>query len=167
VDWITALKTGAIRKLIDAHRLQLGLFDERNLFELSAPEFPEERLIACRNPDLQALRAHKRHSLLEATERELEKVRSRVAAGRLRGADRIGVRVGKVVNKYKVAKHFVLDIGEDRFACHIDAEKVAAEAALDGVYVIRTRVQHERLDASEVVRSYKQLSQVEHAFRST
>jgi hypothetical protein len=166
VDWITALKTGAIRKLIGANRLQLGLFDERNLFEFTAPEFPEERLIACRNPDLRALRAYKRQSLLEATEHELEKVRSSVAAGRLRGADRIGVRVGKVVNRYKVAKHFVLDIGENRFAFHIDADKVAAEAALDGVYVIRTRVLRERLDASAVVRSYKQLSQVERAFRS-
>jgi hypothetical protein len=166
VDWITALKTGSIRRLIEGGRLQLGLFDERNLFEFSAPEFPEERLIACRNPDLQALRAHKRQSLLDASERELEKVRASVAAGRLRGADRIGVRVGRVVNKYKMAKHFVLDIGEDRFEFRIDADKVAAEATLDGVYVIRTRVPRERLDAPETVRSYKQLAQVERAFRS-
>src|SRR5712692_2424150 len=118
IAWITALKTGQIRALVEGGQLQLGLFDEKNLFELSHPAFPAERLIACRNPDLAKLRSHKRQSLLEATEKELEKVKGMVERGRLGGRDDIGVRVGKVVNKYKVAKHFALDIEDQRFAFH-------------------------------------------------
>jgi hypothetical protein len=166
VDWITALKTGAIRALVAGGHLQLGLFDERNLFELRSPDFPGERLVACRNPELATLRARKRQALLEATARELEKVRRMVARGQLTGRDAIGVRVGKVINKYKVAKHFRLDIREDAFDFGIDEAQVAAEAALDGLYVIRTSVAPERLAAGDTVRSYKQLSAVEHAFRS-
>ncbi len=166
VDWITALKTGAIRALVAGGHLQLGLFDERNLFELRSPDFPGERLVACRNPELATLRARKRQALLEATAKELEKVRRMVARGQLTGRDAIGVRVGKVINKYKVAKHFRLDIREDAFAFRIDEAQVAAEAALDGLYVIRTNVAPERLAAGDTVRSYKQLSAVEHAFRS-
>jgi hypothetical protein len=166
VDWITALKTGAIRALVAGGHLQLGLFDERNLFELRSPDFPGERLVACRNPELATLRARKRQALLEATARELEKVRRMVARGQLTGRDAIGVRVGKVINKYKVAKHFRLDIREDAFDFGIDETQVAAEAALDGLYVIRTSVAPERLAAGDTVRSYKQLSAVEHAFRS-
>jgi transposase len=166
VDWITALKTGAIRALVAGGHLQLGLFDERNLCELTHPDFPGERLVACRNPELAKRRAGKRHALLEATTQEIEKVRGMVARGKLKGRDAIGVRVGKVVNKYKVAKHFRLDIREDGFAFHIDEQQVAAEAALDGLYVIRTSVLEERLDAADTVRSYKLLSQVERAFRS-
>ena len=166
VDWITALKTGAIRDLMADGHLQLGLFDERNLFELTHPDFPGERLVACRNPELAKLRTHKRQALLEATVTELEKVRAMVARGTLKGRDAIGVRVGKVVNKYKVAKHFQLEIHDDRFAFQIDAARVAAEAALDGIYVIRTSVPAARLGAADAVRHYKQLSDVERAFRA-
>ncbi len=166
VDWITALKTGAIRDLVAGGHLQLGLFDERNLFELTSPDFPGERLVACRNPELAALRRHKREALLAATTQELERVRGMVARGRLQGRDAIGVRVGKVVNKYKVAKHLRLDIQEASFDFAIDAPQVAAEAALDGLYVLRTSVPAMRLDADETVRSYKRLSQVERAFRA-
>ena len=166
VDWITALKTGAIRDLVTGGHLQLGLFDERNLFEFTHPDFPGERLVACRNPELATLRARKRQALLEATRQELEKVRGMVARGRLTGQDAIGVRVGKVVNKYKVAKHFRLDIRADGFDFAIDEPQVTAEAALDGLYVIRTSLPSARLGAADAVRSYKQLSQVERAFRT-
>jgi hypothetical protein len=166
VDWITALRTGAIRDLVAGGHLQLGLFDERNLFELTSPDFPGERLVACRNPELAQLRAHKRQALLAATSQELERVRGMVARGRLTGQDAIGLRVGKVVNKYKVAKHFRLDIQAASFAFQVDEAQVAAEASLDGLYVIRTSVPAARLGAAETVRSYKRLSQVERAFRA-
>ena len=166
VDWITALKTGALRDLVADGHVQLGLFDEHNLFELTHPDFPGERLVACRNPELAKLRAHKRQALLAATVKALDQVRGMVARGRLRGRDTIGVRVGKVVNKYKVAKHVRLEIHDDRFAFQIDEARVAAEAALDGIYVIRTSVPSERLDAADAVRHYKRLSDVERAFRS-
>ncbi len=166
IDWVAALRTTAIRKLLDTGALQLGLFDERNLFELTHPDFPDERLVACRNLELAKRRAHKRTSLLEATAKELEKVRRMVQRGRLRGQDDIGVRVGKVVNKYKVAKHFNLTIEETRFDFDIDTDRVAAEAALDGIYVLRTSLPEKRMSAEETVRSYKRLTQVERAFRS-
>ncbi|MEK7730573.1 MAG: IS1634 family transposase [Planctomycetota bacterium] len=166
IDWITALKTQAIRNLVEGGALQLDLFDERNLFELTHPDYPGERLVACRNPELRKLRAYKRQSLLEATVRELKKVQAMARRGKLKGKDVIGVRVGKVVNKYKVAKHFVLDIRDDDFEFSIDENKVAAEASLDGVYVIRTSLAAERISAADTVRSYKLLSQVERAFRS-
>jgi transposase len=166
VAWITALKTGAIRALLAEGHLQLGLFDERNLFELTHPDFPGERLVACRNPELAKLRAHKRQALLAATVKELDTVKGMVARGTLKGRDAIGVRVGKVVNKYKVAKHFRLEIQDDRFDGQIDEARVAAEAALDGLYVIRTSVPAARLDAADTVRTYKRLSDVERAFRS-
>ena len=166
VDWITALKTGAIRALVQGGHLQLGLFDERNLFELSHPDFPGERLVACRNPELAKLRAHKRQALLDATAKELEKVRRMVARRTLQGRDAIGVRVGKVVDKYKMAKHIQLEIDDDRFEFHLDAAQIATEAALDGLYVIRTSVPPERLGAEDAVRHYKRLSQLERAFRS-
>jgi len=166
IDWITALRTEAIRKLVNSGALQMGLFDERNLFELTHPDFPNERLVACRNPELANRRAHKRKSLLEATAKELQKVRSMVGRGRLHGKDEIGVRVGKVVNKYKVGKHFKLDIRDDGFDYEVDEDKVAAEATLDGIYVVRTSLPEERINADDTVRSYKRLSQVERAFRS-
>ena len=166
VHWITALKSGAIAKLIDEGLLQLGLFDERNLFELQHPDYPGERLVACRNPELARLRAHKRQSLLDATSRELEKVRGMVARNRLRGKDAIGVRVGRVVDKYKMAKHFALTIEDRRFDFRIREEDVGVEAALDGIYVIRTSVAKRQMDSAEAVRNYKQLSQVERAFRT-
>jgi transposase len=166
VAWITALKSAQIRPLIEAGSLQLGLFDERNLFEFTHPEFPGERLVACRNPELAKLRAHKRQALLAATVAELEKVRAMVARKRLFGADKIGLRVGRVVNKYKVAKHFEVAIEDSHLAFHVREEAVAKEAALDGIYVLRTPLPAEQMDAAQVVRSYKSLSAVERAFRS-
>ena len=165
MDWITALRSEAIRALVEGGHLQLGLFDERNLFELRHPDYPGERLVACRNPELAKLRVHKRQSLLDATARELEKVRGMAARGRLRGAGAIGVRVGKVVNQYKVGKHFELEIRDDSFDYRLRNEQIEAEAALDGVYVIRTSLPAQRLDAGDVVRTYKSLSDVERAFR--
>ena len=166
IDWITALRTGAIRKLVDGGHIQIGLFDERNLFEVTHPDFPGERLVACRNEELGRLRAHKRQSLLNATSRELEKVRGMVSRGKLKGKDAIGVRIGKVVNKYKVSKHLVLDIRDDGFDFHLNDDKIAEEAGLDGIYVVRTSVPAQRLSTDDAVRSYKMLSQVERAFRS-
>ena len=164
--WITALKSSQIRSLVQGGALQLGLFDERNLFEFTHPDYPGERLMACRNADLGKLRAHKREALLVATETELEKVRTRIANGSLAGQDKIGVRVGKVVNKYKVAKLFALNITEERFEFRRIAEQVVAEAALDGIYIIRTSVPKKQMDSAEAVRSYKALAEVERAFRS-
>jgi hypothetical protein len=166
LTWITALKNSQIRSLVQGGELQLGLFDERNLFEFSHPDFPGERLMACRNVDLGRLRAHKRQALLEATERELEKVRTRIENGSLAGRDKIGVRVGKVVNKYKVGKHFALSIEQSGFEFKRLEPQIAAEAALDGLYVIRTSVPKKQMSAAEAVRSYKALAQVERAFRA-
>lgn len=166
LSWITALKSSQIRSLVEGEALQLGLFDERRLFELTHEEYPGERLIACRNPELAKLRAHKRLSLLEATQKELEKVRASVAAGRLSGKAKIGVRIGRVVNKYKVAKHFDLTVEDRSFEFKILDAKVAAEAALDGIYVIRTNVPKKQLGTADAVRSYKGLCEVERAFRS-
>jgi len=252
IDWVTALRSESIRKLVEGEAIQMGLFDERNLFELSHPDFPGERLVACRNPELARMRSKKRKSLLEASVRELDKVRNMVQGGRLRGKEKIdarvrsvltqyrigrhyrvdvrhdgfdfeadeeriaaeaaaytgddpaaaekrltrykrhvdaitrklekvrqrtqrgrlhgkdciGIRVGKVLNKYKVGKHFILDIDDDRFDFQIDQKKVAAEAALDGIYVVRTSLPKGRMTAEDTVRTYKRLSQVERAFRS-
>lgn len=193
VEWITALKGDSIRKLIGGENMQLGLFDDRNLFEFSDLSYPGERLVACRNTELAKRRSHKRQSLLDATRKELTKIRDMVARAKLSaqkaseaktkrktatpssgkrkrpaivGKDNIGVRVGKIVNKYKVAKHFVLEIGDDSFDFRINEAAVAAEAALDGIYVVRTSVSTECLGTEDVVRSYKRLSQVERAFRS-
>ncbi len=248
VDWIGALRPEAIKKLINGGVIQMELFDERNLFEVEHPDFPGERLMACRNPELAHRRASKRKSLLEATTRELDKVRAmvqrgrlhgrelidarvrdilkgykirqhyhieiredgfdyrcdekaliaeveaggrgnpakrlarnkdhmeaiakkfdklrnRIEGGQLQGQDEIGVRVGKVLNKYKVGKHFRLDIRDDAFDFEIDQDKVDAEAALDGIYVVRTSLPDTRMDADQTVRSYKLLSNVERAFR--
>ncbi len=250
-DWIGALRPGAINKLIQDGSIQIGLFDERNLFEIEHPDFPAERLVPCRNPELALRRAAKRKALLEATVEELDKVRRMVGQGRLRGTDaiatavgeileqsriakhykvqirengfdcelddkslaaeisgqvngntalvskrlagyqrhiksvankldmlqqktkqghlygkvKIGVRVGRVINKYKMAKHFVLSIEDDSFEFKIDQQQVDAEAALDGLYVVRTSVPKSTMDANQTVRSYKLLSNVEHAFR--
>jgi len=166
VDWITALKSGAIAKLADAGYLQLDLFDERNLISLTHADYPGERLIACRNPALAKLRAEKRKDLIAATACELEKVAAMATAGRLTGADKIGVRVGKVVGKYKVAKHFDLTIEDASFAFKVNAVRVAAEAALDGLYVIRTSVAKADMTAEQAVLNYKRLAEVERAFRT-
>lgn len=164
--WITALKSGQIHTLINDGQLQLGLFDQRNLFELSHPDFPGERLIACRNPELAKLRAHKREALITGTTEELEKVRKMVARGKLKGSGKIGVRVGKVVNKYKVAKHFELTVTDHSFQFSLLSEQITAEAALDGIYVIRTGVAKRTMSSGDAVRNYKGLSSVERAFRS-
>jgi len=166
IQWITALKSASIRALIEQQHLQLGLFDQTNLVEIESPEYPGERLIACRNEALARLRAHKRESLLAATEDQLRLIQARVAAGKLKGQDLIGVRVGKVVNRHKVAKHFVLTITETGFTFERDAQSIAAEAALDGLYIIRTSVAPDRMDGPTCVRNYKALANVERAFRS-
>jgi Transposase DDE domain len=166
VDWITALKTVSIRALVEQGQLQLGLFDERNLIELISPQYPDERLVACRNPELAKLRAHKRESLLAATERNLDKIKARVDAGKLAGQDEIGVRVGKIVNQYKVAKHFELNIQETSFSFARKLAAIAAEATLDGIYIIRTSVNEQQMAAADCVRNYKSLANVERAFRS-
>ncbi len=252
VDWIGALRPEAIKKLATNGAIQMGLFDERNLFELKHPDFPGERLIACRNAELAHRRAIKREGLLKATVKELDRVRGmvrrgrlsgkkeidarvrgilkkyrigkhfeldiredgfnykvnedaliaevtakskgnqeliekrlkrsrrhiesigkqltklsqKVDKGRLHGQDNIGVRVGKVINKYKVGKHFELDIRDNDFSFEINRDKVNKEVALDGIYIVRTSLSKERMDADETVRSYKLLSQAERAFRS-
>jgi len=250
IDWIGALRPEAIKKLATSGSIQMGIFDERNLFEVKHPDFPGERLIACRNTELAHRRAIKRESLLKATVKELDKVRGmvwrgrlsgkkeidarvrgilkkyrigkhfeldihedgfnyrvnedsliaevtakgnqeliekrlkrsqchiksiarqlaklsqRIDKGRLHGQDEIGVRVGKVINKYKVGKHFELDIRDNDFSFEINRDKVKKEATLDGIYIVRTSLSEERMDADETVRSYKLLSQAERAFRS-
>ena len=166
LEWITALKSSQIRALVEGGALQLGLFDEKNLFELTHPDYPGERLVACRNVELGKLRGHKRQALLEATTKDLEKVRAMVKRGDLRGAGKIGVRAGRVVNKYKVAKHFELTIDNDRFDFALREEAIAAEAMLDGIYVVRTSLSKKEMSAPDAVRSYKSLSDVERAFRT-
>jgi transposase len=166
IAWITALRSASIRALLEQGQLQLDLFDERNLLELSSPQYPGERLVACRNPQLAKLRTHKREELLAATERNLHKIKARVDAGKLTGRDEIGLRVGKLVNQYKVAKHFELSIGEAAFTFARKGEAIAAEAALDGLYIIRTSVRAAQMDAPQCVRNYKALANVERAFRS-
>jgi transposase len=166
IGWITALKSVSIRALVEQGHLQLGLFDERNLLELSSPDYPGERLVACRNPELAKLRAHKRLELLAATEANLEKIKARVDAGKLAGQDEIGLRVGKVINQYKMAKHFELAIGGTTFSFARKTDAIAAEAAMDGLYIIRTSVSAAQMDAPDCVRHYKSLANVERAFRS-
>ncbi len=252
VDWIGALRPEAIKKLATNGAIQMSFFDERNLFELKHPDFPGERLVACRNREIAHRRAVKRESLLEATVKELDRVRSmvqrgrvsgkkeidsrvrailvkykigkhfeldvreegfnykvnkemiiaeimakskgsqeliekrlkrsrrhiesitrqltklsqKVDKGRLHGQDQIGIRVGKVINRYKVGKHFQLEIRDNDFSFEINQDKVSKEAALDGIYIVRTSLSKERMDADETVRSYKLLSQAERAFRS-
>ena len=166
VDWITALKSGAIAKLANAGQLQLDLFDERNLISLTSKDYPGERLVACRNPELARLRAAKRQDLIAATTRELEKVAAMVASGKLAGRDKIGVRAGKVLNKYKVGKHFDLTIQDAAFAFSVNGARVAAEAALDGLYVIRTSAAEAEMSAEAAVLNYKRLAEVERAFRT-
>ena len=170
VDFISALKSVQIRSLVNAGDLQLSLFDEVNLAEITSPLFPGERLVVCRNPAVAAERARKRAELLAATETELEKVKASVDGprGRLRGADagQIGERAGKVINKYKVAKHFTLQITDGTFAYERKTQQITSEAALDGLYAIRTTLPAIRLGSSAAVRAYKQLKMAERAFRT-
>ena len=168
LDWITALRATSIKKLAEQGVIQPSLFDERDLIEVYSPEYKGERLMVCRNPFLAQERTRKRQELLEATEKKLAVVveATQRAKRRLRGKDKIGVRIGKVINRYKVGKHFILEIEEDGFTYQRNEKKIAAEAALDGLYVIRTSVSKEILDSESTVRAYKDLSKVEHAFRS-
>ncbi|MFY9874440.1 MAG: IS1634 family transposase [Rhodomicrobium sp.] len=166
VNWIAALKSGAIATLANTRKLQLDLFDERNLISFTSEDYPGERLMACRNPELAKLRAAKRKDLIAATERELQKIAGMVAGGKLAGCDKIGIRVGKVLNKYKVGKHFDLDIQDAGFAFCVNEQRVAAEAALDGVYVIRTSAAEAQMSAEAAVLNYKRLAEVERAFRT-
>ncbi len=164
--WISALRSDQIMGLVNSGDLQLGLFDKRNLAEITAPKFPGERLVVCKNPALAQERARKRGELLVATERELDKAVASVSAGRLKGKDAIGVRVGQIIGRFKVGKHFLLDITEAGFSYKRDHQRIAAEGALDGLYVIRSNVSEEKLGAEELVRSYKLLAGVERAFRT-
>lgn len=168
VDWITALRADNIKKLAAQGQIQMSLFDEQDLAEITSPDYPGERLIACRNPLLADERRHHREELLAATEKRLEEVAAATRRTRnpLRGKDQIGLRVGRILNRFKVGKHFVLDIRVDGFEYRRDTEKIAAEAALDGIYVIRTSVRREEFESERVVRAYKGLSHVERAFRS-
>jgi Transposase DDE domain len=165
--WVTALRAPAIAALAaDDGPLQMSLFDQVNLAEITHPDYPGERLVACRNPALATERARKRLALLEATDIELAKIVAAVAAGRLAGAGKIGIRVGKVVGRYKMAKHYLLDITDDTFVFTRDQDQITAEAALDGLYVIATTIGPEQMDAAKVVATYKSLARVERDFRS-
>jgi len=167
LDWITALRAPAIKALRDAGALQMSLFDERDMASITSPDFPGERLIVCRNQALAAERARKREDLLAATERELARIAAAVARRRqpLRGAAKIGLQVGAVLNKHKMAKHFTLNITDSHLAFARKTEEITAEGALDGIYVVRTSLPATALDDASTVRSYKSLSLVERAFR--
>ena len=167
LDWVSALRAPQIRALAqDNGPLQLSLFDEVNFAEITHPDYPGERLVCCRNPALATERARKREALLSATELELAKVKDAVVAGRLSDRAKIGLRLGRVVNRYKMAKHFELFIEEGSFSFSRRQEAIAAEAALDGIYVLRTSCAPKRLSAADVVRSYKSLAGIERDFRS-
>jgi hypothetical protein len=168
LDWITALRAPQVKALVRGGDLQLTLFDTQDLAEITSPDFPGERLVACKNPFLEAERARKRESLLAATEADLEKIAAACARARrpLRGQDTIAVRVDRVLRRRKVAKHFQVEIGEDHLSYHRDQDSITAEARLDGIYVLRTSVDASDLDGPQVVSSYKALAQVERAFRA-
>jgi Transposase DDE domain len=168
LDWITALRAPQVKALVRDGDLQLTLFDQTDLAEITSPDFPGERLVACKNPFLEAERARKRESLLQATEADLEKIAAACARTRrpLRGKDKIAVRADRALNRRKVAKHFTAEITDDSLRYARDQDSIAAEAKLDGIYVLRTSVQASDLDSGEVVSSYKALAQVERAFRA-
>jgi hypothetical protein len=167
LDWISSLRAPAIRELVEGGALQLSLFDQRDMASITAPDFPGERLVVCRNPDLAAQRTRKRDDLLAATERDLAPIQAAVARKRdpLRGTAEIALAVGKVINRHKMAKHFYLDIIDTAFSFARKTTQIAAEAATDGVYVIRTSLPVETFDDAATVRSYKSLAFVERAFR--
>lgn len=168
LDWVTALRADSIHKLAEGGVIQLSLFDQQDLAEVRSPDYPGERLIVCRNPLLAEERARKREDLLLATEKDLDSIVAATARSSrpLRGEGRIGIRVGKVINKHKVGKHFDYEITPERFSFRRNPQRIAAEAILDGIYVIRTSVGKETLNPAQVVRAYKDLSKVEQAFRS-
>ena len=168
LDWITALRADAIKRLAAENIVQPALFDQRDLAEVRSPDYPGERLVVCRNPLLAHERARKREELLQATEKDLEKVAvaTRREKRRLKGKDKIGLKVGKVIHRHKMAKHVILEIGEESFAYRRDEAKIAEEAALDGLYVVRTSVSPACFGSESTVRAYKDLAKVERAFRS-
>ena len=168
LDWVTALTAPQIKKLAELEVIQLGLFDQKNLVEVESVDYPGERLIACRNPLNADSQAQKREQLLQETEVELEKIRQATLKQKraLKGAGQMGLRVGKVINKYKVGKFFELKITENSFSYRRKAPELKRAAALDGLYVIRTSVEASVLDTPATVKAYKSLSQVEQAFRS-
>ena len=167
LDWISSLRAPAIRELVEGGALQLSMFDQRDMASITAPEFPGERLVVCRNPDLAAERTRKREDLLAATERDLAPIQAAVARKRdpLRGTANVALAVGKVINKHKMTKHFDLDISDTTFSFARKTAEIAAEAATDGVYVIRTSLPKETFDDAATVHSYKSLAFVERAFR--
>jgi transposase len=167
LDWITALRAPAIKALLQSGTLQLSLFDQRDMASITVPDYPGERLVVCRNPDLAAERARKREELLVATERDLARIQLAVTRKRqpLRGAAQIALAVGAVIHRHKVAKHFHLDIADAAVSFTRKTSEIAAEAAIDGIYVVRTNLPVETCDDATTVRSYKSLARVERAFR--
>ena len=167
LDWITALRAPAIKALLASGALQLSLFDQRDMASITAPEFPGERLVVCRNPDLAAQRCRERTELLAATESDLTRIQAAVARRRdpLRGTAEIALAVGAVINRHKMAKHFALDISDTSFSFARKDTEIAAEAATDGIYVVRTSLPVASFDDATTVRSYKSLALVERAFR--
>ena len=168
LDWVSALRAPQIKALVEEGALQLSLFDEQDLFEICSLEFPGERLVCCHNPVLAQQRARKRQELLAATEKELTPIAAATRRERrpLRGKDTIGLRVGKLINHYKMAKHFTIEITEDSFTFTRNTEAIAAEAALDGIYVLRTSLPEQTLATDDVVLRYKGLEDVERFFRT-
>lgn len=166
IDWISALRSSSIRKLVESGNLQLSLFDERNLAEIISADYPGERLIVCKNPYLAQERAKNRAQLLNKTQEALNRIAKRVAAGRLKEEAKIGQALGKVAGKYKMAKHFKFSVAKARFSYSRNQENIETEAALDGIYVIRTSVPKDKLSSEAVVSSYKSLSMAERAFRT-
>jgi len=164
--WITVLKAPQVKKLVAEGSLQLSLFDEQNLAEIAADDYPGERLVVCRNPLVAAERARKRDDLMHATERALNEIERRVAQGSLQGEAEIGLAVGALWNRWKMKKHFQLAISDTSFAFQRKHDQIAAEAALDGIYVLRTSVPQSELATADIVRAYKQLKEVERAFRT-
>lgn len=168
LDYLSALRSPEIKNLAEQGAVQLSLFDETDMFEITHPDYPNERLVACKNPLLAQERTRKREALLVSTEAELEKIAAAIGRERrpLRGADKIALRVGRVLNRFKVAKHFAIEISDEAFSFSRKQEAIAKEAALDGIYVLRTSVPEAELSSKEVVSSYKALAHVERAFRA-
>ena len=166
IGWITALKAPQVKRLVASGDLQLSLFDEANLAEIESDLFPGERLIVCRNPLVGAERTRKRSELLAATENELEAIRQRIGNGTLSGGAAIGLAVGPALGRYRMKKHFQIEISDDRLSFTRKQAEIEAEAALDGIYVLRTSAPANTLGSADVVRSYKSLARVERAFRT-
>ena len=168
LDWISALRSSQIAELAAGGLIETSLFDQKNLAEISSPDFPDERLVVCRNPLLARSRAYKREELLKATEADLEKIRVAVHRAKrpLRGRDLIGLKIGRIIDKHKMAKHFDLEIEDSNFTYARRTEQITKEASIDGIYVVRAKVTTETFSATELVERYKDLSLVENAFRS-